>query len=97
MEDAKKPTLLQLRRRHNEQHSMDITPRMVADRAGVRPCDEFTMEIGRPVSAAIANRVVNAFNTLTKGHYTFADITMTLKPAEHEDLTPYIRGLRAVQ
>ena len=92
MQAEKKPTLLQLRRQHNTKADTPITSKQLAELAAVRVSDEFLMELGRPVNVATANRVINAFNTLTGQRYTFNDITVSIKKDDLE--IPQRRGLQ---
>ena len=84
MEAEGKPTLLQLRRDYNQRTDTPITSKQLADLAAVRLSDEFLMELGRPVNAAIANRVINAFNTITGKRYIFNDIKVSIKKDDLE-------------
>lgn len=86
--------LLDLRRQHNEKTSTPVTIQQIAKLAIVHPADVLVMELGQPVDALIANRILNAFNTLTGSTLTFADITMKLKPAPKATHS-YERGLAA--
>ena len=74
-----KRTLMKLRRDYNERAEIPITSQRLAEVAGVALADEFLMELGRPVSAEVARRVIKTFNALTGQHYTFADIEVSLK------------------
>ncbi len=85
--------LIDLRRRHNEAKNVHITSSQIAKLAQVRACDEFQMELGQPVNASVANRVLNAFNTLTGKQYTFNDFKVQINK-EDLDLRPYVGGLR---
>ncbi|HZR44369.1 MAG TPA: hypothetical protein VFB12_29925 [Ktedonobacteraceae bacterium] len=77
-----KPTLMKLRRDYNEHTDTLITSQQLAEADGVPLADEFTMELGRPVSIQIANKILNPFNTLTGQHYTFTDVEVTLKETD---------------
>ena len=79
-----KPTLMQLRRQHNQHTDPPITSKQIAELAAVSTSDEFLMELGRPVNAAVANRVINAFNTITGKRYTFDDIEVSIKKDDLE-------------
>ena len=74
-----KPTLLQLRRSYNANTDIPITSQQLAQAAHVPLADEFMMELGRPVSAEIANRVIDTFSQLTGHRYTLANISVSLK------------------
>ena len=81
---SEKPTLLQLRRDYNQQTDTPITSKQLAEKAAVSTSDEFLVELGRPVNAAVANRVINAFNTITGKRYTFDDIEVSIKKDDLE-------------
>jgi hypothetical protein len=90
--ESEKPTLLQLRRDYNKHTDTPITSKQIAEKAAVSQADEFLMELGCPVNAAIANRVINAFNTITGKQYTFNEMKVSLKK-DDLDLRRYERGL----
>lgn len=74
-----KPTLMQLRRTFNAASGRMITSTQLAKAAIVPLADEFQMELGRPVSKEVAERVIHAFSVAAGHYYTLADITVTLK------------------
>ncbi len=82
-----KPTLLQLRRSYNNSTDTPITSQQLAQAARVPLADEFMMELGRPVSAEIANRVINTFSKLAGHRYTLANISVSLKEPSTEQLS----------
>jgi hypothetical protein len=86
--------LIELRRRHNEAKNVHITPSQIAKLAQVRIGDEFCVELGQPVNASVANRVLNAFNSLTGSRLSFNDFQVQINDADL-DLHPYVGGLRA--
>ena len=73
-----KQTLLQLRREHNKSHvENEITSYDLAKVAGVAITDVYAVEIGAVIDTETAQKVLNAFNALTKQNYPLEAITFT--------------------
>ena len=79
--------LIDLRRQYNNAHPDKLlTSVIIAEKAGVPLADEFTMELGRPVTATVAGRVLQAFSELTEKLYTTRNVLVEIKqpkPASH--------------
>ncbi|HZR42043.1 MAG TPA: hypothetical protein VFB12_18125 [Ktedonobacteraceae bacterium] len=89
MQAEKKLTLLQLRRDYNKRTDIPITSKQIATQAGVALSVEFTMELGRPVPKAAAEKVISAFSVLAGQWYCLDDIEVRLL---EESLSPISRG-----
>lgn len=77
--------LIDVRRQYNNAHpDKPLTSTLVAEKAGVPLADEFTMELGRPVTATVARRVLQAFSELTEKPYTIRDVLVEIKQASPE-------------
>ena len=79
MGKREKPTLMQLRREYNKQHGTAITSADIATRAGINTGTEYGMELGSYVSREDAQRILEAFNTLTGTRYQLEDLNVTLR------------------
>jgi hypothetical protein len=64
----RKPTLLELRRKHN------ITSSQLATAANIPLYQSYTVEVGGFTKKDIAEKVLAAFSTLTKKRFTLSDI-----------------------
>ncbi len=73
MNNEKKQNLKQLR----QQHSVRIKD--LAKRAGVPPEEIYAMEVGIPVEAHIAQKILDTFSQLVNQTYTLDDIRVHIK------------------
>jgi len=88
----KKLTLLQLRRDYNKRTDTPITSKQIATQASVALSTEFTMELGRPVPKAVAEKVISAFSVLTGQWYCLDDIEVHLLEESLSPIPPISRG-----